>query len=108
MASVGAYFNQFQAAGATGNSLRVLAYDQDGNDIESFSYSVNTDPFGYNEGMFLGFTRTTADIWGFGVTDGSFVMDNLTLAPVPEPATYGLMALGLLAVGLRSRARSVR
>ncbi|EHR69816.1 PEP-CTERM putative exosortase interaction domain-containing protein [Burkholderiales bacterium JOSHI_001] len=108
VAKVGAFFNQFQAAGATGNSLRVLAYDQDGNDIESFSYSVNTDAFGYNEGTFLGFARATADIWGFGVTDGTFVMDNLTLAPVPEPGSYGLLMAGLLALGLRSRARNAR
>jgi hypothetical protein len=106
VARVGAFFNQFQAAGATGNSLRVLAYDQDGNDIESFSYSVDTDPFGYNEGVFLGFARSSADIWGFGVTDGTFVMDNLTLAPVPEPGSYALLLAGLLALGLRSRARS--
>jgi PEP-CTERM motif len=108
VANVGAFFNQFQAAGATGNSLRVLAYDQEGNDIESFSYSVNTDPFGYNEGMFLGFSRASADIWGFGITDGSFVMDNLTLAPVPEPGSWGLLMAGLLAVGLRQRSRSAR
>jgi hypothetical protein len=96
VSSVGAFINQFQAPGMTTNSMRLIAYDQYGNDIESFSYTVNTDALGYNEGMFLGFQRATADIYGFGIADGTFVMDNLTYtAPVPEPGTWALMFAGL-------------
>jgi hypothetical protein len=102
--AVGAYFNQFQAPGSTGNTLELLAYDRDGNVLESFRYGVNTAWDSYNEGKFLGISRASADIYGFGVADGSFVMDNLTVA-VPEPTTYVLMLAGLLAIGLSVRAR---
>jgi PEP-CTERM motif len=109
VASVGAFINQFQATGTTANSLRVLAYDQYGNELESFNYSVDTAFDSYNEGKFLGFQRTQADIYGFGVADGTFVMDDLTYAtaPVPEPGTWALMMAGFgVLVGVtRLRAR---
>jgi hypothetical protein len=34
---------------------------------------------------------------------GYYAMDNFTYAPVPEPSTYGLMALGLLGVAAAAR-----
>lgn len=109
VASVGAFINQFQAAGSTANSLRVLAYDQDGNELESFNYSIDTAFDSYNEGKFLGFTRAQADIYGFGIADGTFTMDDLTYAtaPVPEPGTWALMMAGFgVLVGVtRLRAR---
>jgi hypothetical protein len=105
VSSVGAFFNQFQATGTVGNSMTLLAYDQYGNVLESFGYSVNTDPLNYNEGKFLGFQRAQADIYGFGVADGTFVLDNLTYtAPVPEPGTWALMFAGLgMLVGVTRR-----
>lgn len=108
VSAVGAYVNQFQTAGVN-NALTFLAYDQAGNIIDLFSYRVDTDPLGYNEGQFLGFQHASADIYGFGIADGTFVLDNLTFtaAPVPEPGTVGLMlaGLGLLGVAMRRRAR---
>ena len=107
VSSVGAFVNQFQATPTTVNSLRVLAYDQDGNELESFNYSVNTAFDSYNEGKFLGFTRAQADIYGFGIADGTFVMDNLTYAtaPVPEPGTWALMMAGFVTLVAVSRRR---
>ena len=106
VSSVGAYFNQYQTA-AGGNVLLLIAYGADGNAMETLRYTVDTDAYGYNEGVFLSFQRATADIHGFGIVGGSFVMDNLTLA-VPEPQTYALLLAGLALVGGVSRRRQVR
>ena len=108
VSSVGAFFNQFQVTGTLGNNMTLIAYDQVGNVLESFSYGINTDPLGYNEGKFLGFQRTQADIYGFGIADGTFVLDNLTYtAPVPEPGTWALMFAGLgMLAGVTRRRRS--
>lgn len=102
VSSVGAFFNQFQTEGVA-NSMLLIAYDQAGNVLESFSYSVDTAWDGYNEGKFLGFTRTSADIYGFGIADGTFVMDDLTVAAVPEPGTWALMLAGLSVAGRLGR-----
>jgi MYXO-CTERM domain-containing protein len=102
--AVGAFFNQFQVEGIN-NSMRLLAYDAMGNELESFVASVDTDPLGYNEGRFLGFQRASADIYGFGIADGTFVMDNLTISPVPEAEGYAMMLLGLAGLGLLARRR---
>lgn len=100
---VGAYLNQFRAVGVN-NALTLLAYDQYGNTLESFTFSIKTDVDGYNATQFLGFSRASADIYGFGVAGNSIVMDNLTLA-VPEPESYALMLAGLGVLGLLSRRR---
>jgi len=103
--AVGAFFNQFQTA-AGSNALTLLVYDASGNTLESFSFSVDTSALGYNEGKFLGFQRASADIYGFGIADGTFVLDDLTLAPVPEPESYALLIGGLGIVGWVARRRT--
>ncbi|PPD51839.1 MAG: hypothetical protein CTY10_09985 [Methylotenera sp.] len=102
---VGIFANQSQALGEN-NSLQVLAYDINGNVLESFTVNIDTAWDGYDEGLFVGFERASADIYGFGISDGSFVVDNLTIAAVPEPETYAmfLAGLGLLGVATRRRA----
>ena len=110
-AQVGAFFNLSQPeSGPKSNLLTLTAYDKNMVALESFSYVVNTPISGYNEGTFLGFARTSADIHNFGVsvTDGaSLAMDDLhlTMAPVPEPETFAMMLAGLLAVGAAVRRR---
>lgn len=106
VAHVGAFFNQFQSTPTSNNTLRLTAFDVDGNEVESFSYRIDTAVASYNEGKFLGFSRSSADIHGLAISAGSFVMDNLTTAPVPEPSTYVLMAAGLLVVARIARIRS--
>ncbi len=106
VSSVGAYFNQLQATASAANSLTFLAYDLDGNTLEVFNYRIETDPSSLNAGQFVGFKRSTADIYGFGIANGTFVMDNLTFTtPVPEPGTWALMAAGLGVLGAASLRR---
>jgi PEP-CTERM motif len=104
VAAIGAYFNQFQQIGSLNNRLELTAYDQLGNVLQSFQFTINTDPDSYNEGSFLGIRSSVANIYGFGVSDGTVVLDNLTFTvPIPEPSTYALMAAGLLMLGYSVR-----
>jgi hypothetical protein len=106
--AVGALVNAFQAVGAaTAPSVTVAVYGLTGNLLEQQSVSPNTDPLGYNEGVFAGFDRANADIYSFAVIDGKFVVDDLRWAvtPVPEPGAIGMMMAGLGMVGLMAARR---
>lgn len=105
MQQVGVFANQFQAFGTTNNSLQVLAYDINGNVLETFTSNIDTAFDSYDEGRFLGFTRASADIYGFGLSNGTFVVDNLTISAVPEPETYAMFLAGLGLLGAASRRR---
>jgi len=105
MQQVGIFANQNQAL-FENNSLQLLAYDFNGNVLESFNVSIDTDVNNYDEGKFVGFARASADIYGFGLSNGTFVVDNLTISAVPEPETYAMFLAGLGLLGAASRRRS--
>lgn len=103
VAQVGAFINQLQPYDTIDNFVTLIAYNQAGTVLETFSYSVDTPYDSYNEGMFLGIQRTGADIYGFGVANGSFVLDDLTysVSAVPEPAAIAMLLGGLALIGAR-------
>jgi hypothetical protein len=107
VATVGAIMNALQPTGMAGNALNMSIRNQNGGIIESSTFTPDTDPLGYNEGQFAGFTRNSADIYSFTVNDGKFVMDDLrwAVAPIPEPGEYAMMLAGLGMLGMMMRRR---
>jgi PEP-CTERM motif len=92
---------------AAPSNLTVAVYGQTGTLLEQFQVTPDTDPLGYNEGVFAGFTRPNADIYSFAVVDGKFVIDDLrwAVAPVPEPGEYAMLLVGLGMIGLMAKRR---
>ncbi|CAN4271325.1 PEP-CTERM protein-sorting domain [Methylophilaceae bacterium] len=112
MQNVGIFANQSQIFGVN-NSLQLFAFDINGNVLESFTSSIDTDVDGYDEGKFVGFARSTADIYGFALenvssNNGSFVADNLLVSSVPEPESYAMLLVGLGAIGAVARRRRAK
>lgn len=105
MQKVGIFINQYQDIGEN-NSLNFFAYDINGNVLDTRTINVDTAWDSYDEGMFVGFERASADVYRFGVSGGTFVMDNLTISAVPEPETVAMLlaGLGLLSFAARRRA----
>jgi len=103
MQSVGIFVNQNQIASQVNNALQVLAYDVNGYVLESFTANVDTAFDSYDEGMFLGFQRQSADIYSFSIAGNHFVVDNLTVTAVPEPEAYAMFLAGLSLLGAVAR-----
>lgn len=103
-ASAGALVNHVELGDLFPFAVVVSAYGDNNQIIESHTFSVNTDEFGYNEGVFLGITRDAADIRSISFKGNSVVVDNLMVA-VPEPETYAMMLGGLGLLGLVARRR---
>jgi len=105
MQKVGVFANQFQDEGKPVNSIQVTALDRNGFVLQTFTANIDTAADGYDEGMFIGFERSSADIYSFVLTDGSFVVDNLTVSAVPEPESFAMLLAGLLGVAAAARRR---
>lgn len=56
----------------------------------------------------LQFTMQSSDVGVFGInTPTYFAVDNLTVTPVPEPATNALMVAGLMLLGFVARRKNI-
>jgi hypothetical protein len=83
--------------------LNIAAYASDGTFLEDHELPIFTGPDSLDDGAFYGIYRAQGDIARFVVTGPYAVIDNLTLAPVPEPSTYAMLIAGLGLIGLFAR-----
>jgi len=99
----GALLNHF-AQSPLSYDVVVSAYDASHQLLESYTLSVGTGVESYNEGLFVGITRQSADIRSVSFSGVGLVADNLhytTAVPEAEAYAMTLCGLGLLA-GLRT------
>ncbi len=85
-------------ADSQGTVETIYAYDASLNLLESFVVPSCSN-------CWHGFDRAFADIAYFRLSGGFFAFDNLVYNAVPEPATIGLLSLGLVAAGMRRHRR---
>jgi hypothetical protein len=80
----------------------------------NFAFSGETEDPAFEDitvdaGHFVGIERATAEIGGLKIFGfQGFTIDDFSFgaaAPIPEPGTYAMMALGLALLGLRRKAR---
>jgi hypothetical protein len=102
----GALVNHFDNRSGLPFAVVVSAYGASSQIIETYTVSVATPFDSYNQGLFLGISRPTADIVALSFKGVGVVVDNFTYtAPIPEPAALALMLAGLGAVGFISHRR---
>jgi hypothetical protein len=87
-------------------TVTLTALDVHGDGLETQPVEFNFGDAGLTgQGKFLGFQRDAADIWGYTLSSGKLVVDNLTFgtvtSAVPEPASVVLLLAGLGALALR-------
>lgn len=100
----GALVNHFQLGDLFPFSVVVSAYGENNQIIETHTVMIDTDVDSYNEGMFVGIVRNSADIRSIAFKGNYVVADDFTFStPVPEVETYALMLAGLGLVGLMAR-----
>jgi len=87
--------------------ISIAALDQNGVELESWYLPIATGPDSVNAGAFFAIALDQPLIKKFVVYGPYAVIDNLTYAPVPEPATYVLLLGGLALLGLMGARRRV-
>ena len=102
---VGALFSIYQVPGGT-EELLLEALSSTGAVLESSSVLFNLgDPSLHGAASFFGFLRSTNDVYGLRVSGDGFVLDDVSVAPVPLPAALPLLLGGIALVGAAGRRR---
>jgi hypothetical protein len=103
---IGGFLNfdpTFTFGGGPPLPLYIEARDQLGNRIGEGQELPISTPEGFNEGAFFGFRFDSPDIASFYIEGPYAVIDDLTIAPIPEPSTYVMLLAGLGLLGLWAR-----
>ena len=103
----------YSSTTAAPNAIQIFSgLNGTGSVLGSFSLNLNT-PQGCTGALYCNFEKTTVVFSGvarsiaFGGNNGNVAFDDVTITPVPEASTYAMLALGLGAIGLYARRRTV-
>lgn len=99
--AVGALFNYGRSYG----DATIAAYDANHQLIESVVLNINLPGDSVNEGVFYGFSESSASISYFVMSGAYIAATGFTVLAVPEPSTYAMLLGGLALLGYTARRR---